>query len=446
MASIVQILHKKVNLNAPKFVITETQYETIMGSTAYGVSSPEKHSDIDVYGFCIPSKEIIFPHIQDGYVDVLSKKQSFNNFQQHHIFDHELNKQYDIDIYNIVNYFMLCMDGNPNMIDSLFTSQRCVLHCTQIGVHARENRKKFLSKKCWHTFKGYAYSQLQKMRTKHEAGKILYDIESKLGQLSDININEIELINYYDQILNENKITTIPESTKDKNHIIKLFSNTLSNIGHLLELNEKYNNTIFIRTQIDSLFNTIKTQLNELNKEQPVNINTQDIIISKITEKYPELMKGMITTFNKNMIITYLDKLKEFNSTITERAIRVRKYGYDTKFGYHVIRLIGEVQQILEENDLDLERSDRREQMKAIRAGAWSLDKIFEYFNDNEKRLEETYQKSKLQYSVSIKEIEQLLKECLEMKFGDLKDIIATRKDNELILLDLKKLIGKYEI
>lgn len=51
------------------------------------------------------------------------------------------------------------------MIDALFTPRRCILF-TGIGEYIRERRKIFLSKKCWHTFKGYAYSQLHKIRTK----------------------------------------------------------------------------------------------------------------------------------------------------------------------------------------------------------------------------------------------------------------------------------------
>lgn len=37
-------------------------YETIMGSVAYGVSSDT--SDMDVYGFAIPPKDDVFPHLR----------------------------------------------------------------------------------------------------------------------------------------------------------------------------------------------------------------------------------------------------------------------------------------------------------------------------------------------------------------------------------------------
>jgi len=58
------------------------------------------------------------------------------------------------------------MENNPNMVDSLFTPQECVLHCTKIGNMVRDKRKMFLHKGSWHKYKGYAYNQLHKMDSK----------------------------------------------------------------------------------------------------------------------------------------------------------------------------------------------------------------------------------------------------------------------------------------
>lgn len=140
-------------------------YETMMGSVAYGVSSDT--SDIDLYGFCIPPKEIIFPHLAGEILGFGRQIKRFEQYQQHHIKDEFRGKEYDITIYNIVKFFQLCMDNNPNMVDCLFTPHTCVLHTTHIGSMVRENRKIFLHKGCYHKFKGYAYSQLQKMQNKN---------------------------------------------------------------------------------------------------------------------------------------------------------------------------------------------------------------------------------------------------------------------------------------
>ena len=59
------------------------------------------------------------------------------------------------------------MENNPNVIDSLFTPQSCVLHCTHDRADGSgESAGSFLHKGAWHKFKGYAYSQVHKMETK----------------------------------------------------------------------------------------------------------------------------------------------------------------------------------------------------------------------------------------------------------------------------------------
>jgi predicted nucleotidyltransferase len=170
--SYVKKLKKKGHINCPVFVSKQLQYEVIMGSFAYGCSSDM--SDTDIYGFCIPPKDIVFPHTNANYIHLFDPvPHNFEQYQQHHILDMSATppRNYDISIYNIVKYFKLCANGNPNMIDSLFVPRRCITHMSPIGELVRENRKLFLSKKCWHTFKGYAYSQLHKMAIKEPTGE-----------------------------------------------------------------------------------------------------------------------------------------------------------------------------------------------------------------------------------------------------------------------------------
>jgi hypothetical protein len=46
-----------------------------------------------------------------------------------------------------------------------------VLSSTTVGEYIREHRTDFLHKGAWHKFKGYTYSQLNKIRTKTPSGK-----------------------------------------------------------------------------------------------------------------------------------------------------------------------------------------------------------------------------------------------------------------------------------
>ncbi len=169
-------LVKKKIANPPKWLGPNTQYLTIMGSEAYGCSSGD--SDKDIYGFCIPKKEMIFPHL-GGEIPGFGKQiKRFDQYQEHHLEDKETGYQYDFQVFSIVKFFQLLMDNNPNIIDSLFTPDFCVLHITTLGQMVRDNRKMFLHKGCFHKFRGYSFAQSKRMRNKNiPEGKRKEDVE-----------------------------------------------------------------------------------------------------------------------------------------------------------------------------------------------------------------------------------------------------------------------------
>jgi predicted nucleotidyltransferase len=153
----------------PVWLPDNVHYEVITGSVSYAVS--DDLSDEDIVGWCIPRKDIVFPHLAGEILNFGRQKEQFDQFQQHGIEDKNKRKNYDITIYNIVRYFHLCMECNPNMIDTLFTPQDCVLHCSKIAQIVRDNRKLFLHKGYYHKARGYAFSQLHKIRTNVPTGK-----------------------------------------------------------------------------------------------------------------------------------------------------------------------------------------------------------------------------------------------------------------------------------
>ena len=205
MPALTDILTKKRMIHPPSFLENNVHYEVIMGSVAYGVSTDT--SDMDVYGFCIPPKYVIFPHLNGEIQGFGEQKQKFEQFQQHHIKDESARKEYDVTIYSIVKYFQLCMINNPNMIDSLFVPRRCVIHTTSIGDHVRTNRRMFLHKGSWHRFKGYAYAQINKMKTKNPDKKSKrYKAIQEHGYDVKFAYHIIRLLHEAEQILVEHKL------------------------------------------------------------------------------------------------------------------------------------------------------------------------------------------------------------------------------------------------
>jgi uncharacterized protein len=204
MGSTIAKLESRGLAHPPAWLSTNTHYETIMGSMSYGVSSDS--SDIDLYGFVIPPKDLVFPHLAGEIPGFGRQIKRFEQYQQHHIQDEDAlsgkGRVWDAQVYSIVKYFDLCMNNNPNMIDSLFTPQTCVLHCTQVGNLVREKRKMFLHKGSWHTFKGYSYSQLHKINSKEPQGKRRETVE-KFGWDVKFGYHCVRLLNEVEQILTE---------------------------------------------------------------------------------------------------------------------------------------------------------------------------------------------------------------------------------------------------
>jgi hypothetical protein len=188
------------------------------------------------------------------------------------------------------------MECNPNLIDSLFTHETMVQHCTQVGHVLRERRKMFLHQGVCDRFKGYAYAQVHKMQTKE-----------------------------------------------------------------------------------------------------------------------PEPGTG--------------------------RAALVKKHGYDTKFAYHVVRLLNEAEQILREGDLDLMRN--REQLKSIRRGEWALQQVLDYFEKKRIDLEDARARSSLPPGPDEAAVRDVLLRCLEAHYGSLDRCVAVPGRAEELLRQVRELIER---
>jgi predicted nucleotidyltransferase len=186
-------LQKKNLISCPSWLPDNCHYLVQMGSVAYGVSNDS--SDMDLYGYAIPPKTMVFPHLAGEIPGFGRNIKKFEQWQEHHINDPESRKEYDFSVYSIVKYFNLVMENNPNMVDSLFVPQRCILHCSKTANLIRESRDLFLHKGAFHKFKGYAFSQVHKMRIKgHKHIEDLMEMEDEWGIPRNTTLSDAENI------------------------------------------------------------------------------------------------------------------------------------------------------------------------------------------------------------------------------------------------------------
>ncbi len=125
-----------------------------------------------------------------------------------------------------------------------------------------------------------------------------------------------------------------------------------------------------------------------------------------------------------------------------KRSQDIQQYGYDTKWAYHIVRLLLQCEQILVEHDLDIERNS--EILKSIRRGEWTLEQIDEWFNNKEKSLETLYANSTLQDKPDEESLKRLLLQSLEMHYGTLTSTVVLTNNRDTLLAELESLVKKY--
>lgn len=116
------------------------------GSWAYGLN--DENSDIDLKSICMEPFDSICSFI--------------NNFEQ--LEEHQ-SKGYDTDhtIFGLKKFLPLATANNPNCIEILFVEKEDLLFTNKYGEKLIEIRDKFLSKKSFWTFQGYAKNQLKRI-------------------------------------------------------------------------------------------------------------------------------------------------------------------------------------------------------------------------------------------------------------------------------------------
>jgi predicted nucleotidyltransferase len=132
-------------------------YKAQIGSNLYGTVT--KDSDKDYMGIFIPNKDYILGNKRCEQV-ILSEKNSKSI----------RNQKGDIDfiIYSLPKFIHLATGNNPNIVELFFVNHTNELFCNEFGKKLKESYKLFISKRVYHTFKGYSYSQRKKLEIKKE--------------------------------------------------------------------------------------------------------------------------------------------------------------------------------------------------------------------------------------------------------------------------------------
>ena len=320
------------------WISDKTIYLTRYGSRAYGTNTPE--SDEDFRGLCIPTKEY--------YFGILKK------FEQA-----ELHKP-DVVVYEISKFFKLAADCNPNALEVLFVDPVDIVYTNKLGEELLANRNLFLSKKIKFTMTGYAVSQLHRIKL-HK--RYLLNPPKTPPTRKEMGLPEQTLIPQ-DQLMAANA------------EVQKELDRFQFDFMEGLEESQK----ISIRGTVNEMLAELKitTDQHWMAAARKIGLDDNFIHLMQLEREYAGAKREW-------------DQYQNWKKTRNPaRSALEEKYGYDTKHAYHLVRLIRMCREILLTGKVLVKRPDR-EELLAIRNGAWSYEQLIEFADREEKELNEIY-------------------------------------------------------
>jgi predicted nucleotidyltransferase len=315
----------------------------------------------------------------------------------------------DVEFYELKKFFNMASANNPNIMDLLYSDKRSILYASDEGTEILENRDLFMSQLVKDSFIGYASAQLNRIKTHYRWARDypeIYEMQALLTKaFLDGNIDFQWIADYFSGELAK-KITG---ETADIHAHIEFDMSLVNFISHY---KPKFDVHKFIKPSISNYMTLYDLDYikisNQKNYEDFMNKNAGydkfgDSIIhlknggSGIFNRAGTLRKKTIHNTNEapKLISTinhsgHKKGVKDINSIWEwkvkrnpKRAILEEKYGYDTKHGMHLYRLLASVNNLLETGEYEPRLSGKILQTtKDIRNGLVPYEDLIKMSNE----------------------------------------------------------------
>jgi predicted nucleotidyltransferase len=311
------------------------------GSHAYGTNTPE--SDVDVKGVAIAPLKY-----QIGFL---------HNFEQ-------ADKGFATDtcIFELVKFMKLAAECNPNIIEALFVDDSDILYEHAIFAGLRRWRTAFLSKQAQHRFTGYAVAQLKRIETHR---RWLLNPPKKEPFRRDFDLPD-------NTLLPKDQLAAAEDLVKKK-----LYSWDVE----LDELEPALR--IAIRARFEEALSELVVHDRYDLAGRAIGLDTNMLEVMRRERQYS----------------TARNEWRQFQEWQKKRSPQRHelevKYGYDTKHGMHLVRLMRMCREILTTGRVNVRRPDAEELLN-IRRGAWSYDRLIGWAKAEEEAMDAVAAASKL--------------------------------------------------
>jgi predicted nucleotidyltransferase len=335
------------------------------GSHAYGLNTPE--SDLDIKGIAVPPREYFL-----GFAATFEQAES---------------KEPDMVVFDVRKFFKLAAECNPNIIEVLWGHFDDVRYNTPCGQMLLQSRELFLSKKARHTFSGYAMAQLKRIKTHY---RWLKTPPVEPPTRKEFGLPEHTVIPADQLAAAQSAITK------------KLGSWNLDDMSGLEPAD---------RIRLQNLMAEMLTEI-EITKDQQYLAAARSIGYDENFLRLLDLERQY-----KSRKVEW-EQYQNWKATRNvKRAALEAKSGYDTKHAMHLVRLMRMCREILETGQVVVRRPDRDE-LLAVRGGAWSYEQLIEWAIAEDAKLDDVYQKSPLRHHPDRAALDKLCMRIVEQSLS----------------------------
>jgi len=327
-------------------------FTCISGSHLYGTSTPQ--SDVDERGVFIPDYRYFL-----GFVNRIEQFED---------------KQSDTVYFEIRKFLHLSCENNPNIIELLFVPESKMTFCTKEWEDIINNRQYFICKKCKFTFTGYAHSQFNRIKLHR---RWLMHPPKKQPERKDFG-------------LLENRSTLTKDQIGAFNVLLALKLENIKEFHPLKEQIEAMNETYD--------FKALCQQFRDVDPKA-----LQEII--PITDEFIEIIQKENAYAVANHEWNLYQNWKKNRNP--ERAILEEKYGFDTKHGSHLLRLISEGRELLMEGKITFPRPDAQYLLE-VKNGKYKYEAIEGLLENYDKEFEVYYENSPLPHTPNRPKVDEL--------------------------------------
>ena len=308
----------------------------LAGSHAYGTSVPT--SDVDYRGvFCADPVNILTPFFPIREVEDSDEE--------------------DTKLYELAHFMKLCLDCNPNIIETLWVDENDIVETSDAYQYLREHRHDLLSSKIAFTTSGYAFAQLKRIKghNKWINNPQPVDVPSQADFVSLV------------QWLGEAKV--LPRDFR------------------FVDYREGYRLIPYGR----EIYGVHEAPTYDLYDETTGKLHT---VFEGNREDWGHPL--FIVKWNKEEYKNAKEKHSNYwswkNNRNEARGELEEHYGYDTKHAMHLVRLLRMGVEALRDEEIIVKRPDA-EELLAIRNGAWTYEEVVAYAEQMDREVKEVWYK-----------------------------------------------------